>query len=309
MYSSFVPPRRVKIGDAASFVGTTPRAIRHYHEIGLLPEPERGGDDRRRYGYEEMIRLLWIRKMADAGIALDDIRDAFADTAPADAGADAGAEADSDRGVADVLGRLEEALVAREAELRRQRTAVQRMRTLGNRMGLLSDFVTDRFTGLPEGSLRQTDLDTLLVTERLFGPIGAAVQASRFLALAAHPDLREESDRVDAAEEALDDTVAVDDPRVAQVAAERHAFELALHAAIEDSDLAESEEALFDSWDALHPETAGEGGDEAGQDSGRTQKTMGLAEAVGKMPYDFSPARLRCMELTLEMTVQGSPAP
>jgi DNA-binding transcriptional MerR regulator len=77
MYSSFIPPRQVKIGDAAAFVGTTPRAIRHYHEIGLLPEPERGGDDRRRYGYDDMIRLLWIRKLADAGIALDDIRDAL----------------------------------------------------------------------------------------------------------------------------------------------------------------------------------------------------------------------------------------
>ncbi len=41
MRSSFVPPRQVKIGDAAAFVGSTPRAIRHYHEIGLLPEPDR----------------------------------------------------------------------------------------------------------------------------------------------------------------------------------------------------------------------------------------------------------------------------
>lgn len=41
MHPSFVPPRQVKIGDAATFAGTTPRAIRHYHEIGLLPEPER----------------------------------------------------------------------------------------------------------------------------------------------------------------------------------------------------------------------------------------------------------------------------
>jgi hypothetical protein len=44
MHSSFVSPRQVKIGDAAAFAGTTPRAIRHYHEIGLLPEPERGGN-------------------------------------------------------------------------------------------------------------------------------------------------------------------------------------------------------------------------------------------------------------------------
>lgn len=296
MYSSFIPPRQVKIGDAAAFVGTTPRAIRHYHEIGLLPEPERGGDDRRRYGYEDMIRLLWIRKMADAGIALDDIRDAFADTASAGA---APAVADGDHGIAGILERLEETLVAQEAELRRQRTAVQRMRTEGSRMGLLSDFVTSRLKGPPEGSLRQADLDNLLVIERIFGPLGAAVNATRYIALATHPDLRAESDRVDAAEEALDDTVAVDDPRVAQVAAERHAFEKALDAVIEDSGLAQEDDALFDSWDALHP--ADEGADEAGQGSGREQGSMSAWEATGKMPYDWAPARLRCIQLAAEL--------
>ncbi|MFI2315334.1 MerR family transcriptional regulator [Streptomyces sp. CB00072] len=297
MYSSFVPPRQVRIGDAAAFVGTTPRAIRHYHEIGLLPEPVRGGDDRRRYGYEDMIRLLWIRRTADAGIALDDIRDAFADPASAGAG---------DDGIASILERLEETLVAQEAELRRQRTAVQRMRTEGSRMGLLSDFVTGRLRNLPEGSLRRADLDSLLVTERIFGPLGAAVQAGRFIALATHPDLRAESDRVDAAEEALDDTIAVDDPRVARVAAERHAFEEALHAAIEDSGLAADDDALFDSWDALHPasadEGAGAGADETGRDSDRGHESMSVLEAIGKMPYDFSPARLRCMELAEELS-------
>ncbi|MGQ4715675.1 MerR family transcriptional regulator [Streptomyces anulatus] len=296
MYSSFVPPRQVRIGDAAAFVGTTPRAIRHYHEIGLLPEPVRGGDGRRRYGYEDMIRLLWIRRTAAAGIALDDIRDAFADPAPA------GDDGDDGDGIASILERLEEALVAREAELRRQRTAVQRMRTEGSRMGLLSDFVTGRLKSLPGGSLRQADLDTLLVTERIFGPLGAAVQAGRFIALATHPELREESDRVDAAEEALDDTIAVDDPRVARVAAERHAFEEALHAVIEDSGLAAGDDALFDSWDALHPDAAdeGAGADETGQGSGRGHELTSVLEAIGKMPYDFSPARLRCMELAEE---------
>ncbi|WP_454858245.1 MerR family transcriptional regulator [Promicromonospora soli] len=291
MYSSFIPPRQVKIGDAAAFVGTTPRAIRHYHEIGLFPEPERGSDDRRRYGYEDMIRLLWIRKMADAGIALDDIRDAFADTSSAGT--------DSDHGIVGVLERLEETLVAQEAALQRQRTAVQRMRTQGSRTGLLSDFVTSRLESLPEGSLRQADLDDLLVSERIFGPLGAAVRATRFFALATHPDLREESDRVDAAEEALDDAVAVEDPRVAQVAAERHAFEDRLDAVIEDSGLAQSDDALFDSWDALHPATADE--HEAGQSSDRWQESMTAFAAIRRMPYDFSPARLRSMQLAEEL--------
>ena len=296
MYSSFIPPRQVKIGDAAAFVGTTPRAIRHYHQIGLLPEPERGGDNRRRYGYEDMIQLLWIRKMADAGVALDDIRAAFADTASA--GAVSGG-AESDHGIAGILERLEETLVAKEAELLRQRAAVQRMRTEGSRMGLLSDFVTSRLKDLPEGSLRQADLDNLLVIERVFGPLGAALNATRYITLATHPGLREESDRVEAAEEALDDTIAVDDPRVAQVAAERRAFDEALEAVIEESISEQSDDALFDSWDALHPATAGE--DDADQDSGKGQRSMSAVEAFGKMPYDFSPARLRCIQLVEDL--------
>lgn len=295
----FVTPRQVTIGDAATFVGTTPRAIRHYHDIGLLPEPERGSDGRRRYGYEDMVRLLWIRKMADAGIALDDIRDAFAVTAAAGAG--------TDQDVAGVLGRLETTLADKEAELQRQRTAVQRMRTRGSRTGLLSDVVSGRLETLPEGSLRQADLDSLLVMERIFGPLGAALNATRFIALATQPELREESDRVDAAEDALDDTVAVDDPRVAQVAAQRHAFDLALTAHIEDSGLAQDDEALCDSWDAMHPPSADE--DEAARGSSGGQDAISVLEAVGKMPYDFSPARLRCMELAAELAAHEPPAP
>jgi DNA-binding transcriptional MerR regulator len=282
MLSSFMPPRQVKIGDAAAFVGITPRAIRHYHEIGLLPEPERGGDDRRRYGYEDMIRLLWISRMADAGIALDDIRGAFTTD-----GADRGG------GIADILERVEETLARQEAELRRQRTAVQRMRTEGSRMGLLSDIVTQRLKDLPEGSLRPADLDTLLVTERMLGPLVAAIQATRFIALALHPSLRESSDRVDVAEEALDDSVAVDDPRVAQVAAQRHAFEETLHAVIAASDLDQDLDALID--------------EEADRGSDRPQAgSLSVLEAMRKMPYDFSPARLRCMDLALELSAQNT---
>lgn len=291
MFSSFIPPRRVAIGDAAAFVGTTPRAIRHYHQIGLLPEPERGSDDRRRYGYDEMIRLLWIRRMADAGIALDDIRDAFTVAAVA-------AEPDSDSDVARVLERLEASLVARQAVIEQQRTAVQRMRAQGSRLGVLSDIVSDRLTGLPEEALRQDELDTLLVTERMFGAAVASVQASRFIALATHPDLREDSDRVNAAEEALDDSVAVDDPRVAEVAAERHAFEAALHAVIESSGLAQADHARLDAWDEGSPAPA-DGASACGATS--------LAETVRMMPYDFSPARWRCMELALELDGPGTP--
>ena len=172
-------------------------------------------------------------------------------------------------------------------------------------MGLLSDFVTDRLTSLPGGSLRQADLDTLLVTERIFGPLGAAVQATRFIVLATHPLLRAESDHVDDAEEALDDDVAVDDPRVAQVAAQRHAFENALHAVIEESGLDRADDALFDAWDVLHP-PADDGANDPGS-GGREPGSVSAVEAVAMLPLDFSPARLRCMELAAELSARDLP--
>ncbi|MBF4631248.1 MerR family transcriptional regulator [Clavibacter michiganensis subsp. phaseoli] len=313
MHPSLIPPRQVRIGDAAAFVGTTPRAIRHYHQIGLLPEPERGADDRRRYGYAEMIRLLWIRRMADAGIALDDIRDAFADPAPA--GADADADADdrgtpgADADVAGILARLEATLVAQEAELGRQRAAVRRMRARGSRLGLLSDFVATRLEGLPAGSLRPADLDDLLVVERVLGPLGAALNATRHIAIATLPGLRAASDRVEAAEEALDDTVAVDDPRVAEVAAERRAFEAMLHAAMDGSDLPRLDGELVDAWDALHPEGVDDADDADEVGSARSARSLSAMDAIARMPYDLSPARLRCMELAAESYVSETPAP
>jgi DNA-binding transcriptional MerR regulator len=292
-------PRQVLIGDAAAFVGTTPRAIRHYHQLGLLPERERGGDGRRRYGYAEVIRLLWIRRMADAGISLDDIRDAFDGAAPGGA--------DGEDEVAGVLARLEDSLAAQEAELQRKRASVQRMRALGGRLGLLDDLVSGRLEAAPEGSLRQDDLDTLLVTERIFGPLGAAVQAGRFLALAADPALRAESDRVDAAEEALDDTVAVDDPRVAQVAAERHEFETALMRVAEESGQLEEDDAIFAAWDERHPLEDAAPATEP--EPARASRARSAADVIRMMPYDFSPARLRSMELAVHLGAEAAQTP
>lgn len=265
-------PRRVKIGDAAAFAGTTPRAIRHYHAIGLLAEPERGSDDRRRYGYDDMIRLLWIREMADAGISLDDIRATFKGAT----------------GIEQSLARLEECLASKAAAIEAQRAAVHHLREVGSPLGLLSPLVTGRLRDLPPGALRSADLDTLLVTERIFGPLGAAIQANRFIVLATHPELRAEEDRLAEAEAALDDTMSPDDPRIEDLAAQRCDHEIALAATIEKCGLEEALNVLLDRED----EHAGEEGDEA---------RMSAMEAIGKMPYDFSPARVRYEERVIEL--------
>jgi DNA-binding transcriptional MerR regulator len=66
----------VKIGDVAERAGTTPRTVRYYEEIGLLP----GGGDRpagahRVYTDADVERLVHILRLKELlGVSLDDLR-------------------------------------------------------------------------------------------------------------------------------------------------------------------------------------------------------------------------------------------
>src|SRR3954465_15271835 len=61
------------IGQLASYARVTVRAVRHYHQIGLLPEPERDLSGYRRYGASTVVSLIKIRTLADAGVPLSEI--------------------------------------------------------------------------------------------------------------------------------------------------------------------------------------------------------------------------------------------
>jgi DNA-binding transcriptional MerR regulator len=58
------------IGQLADFTGVTVRAIRHYHQRGLLPEPPRDRSGYRRYDAQAVLHLLRIKVLADAGVPL-----------------------------------------------------------------------------------------------------------------------------------------------------------------------------------------------------------------------------------------------
>jgi DNA-binding transcriptional MerR regulator len=62
------------IGQLASYAGVTIRAVRHYHQIGLLPEPERDGSGYRTYDAAAVVRLVRIRTLAEAGVPLARVR-------------------------------------------------------------------------------------------------------------------------------------------------------------------------------------------------------------------------------------------
>ncbi len=49
------------ISQLAKYVGVTVRAVRHYHALGLLPEPSRDDSGYRRYGADAVIALTRIK--------------------------------------------------------------------------------------------------------------------------------------------------------------------------------------------------------------------------------------------------------
>ena len=61
------------IGQLAAYAGVTVRTVRHYHQIGLLPEPERDASGYRKYGAPAVVSLIKIRTLADAGVPLAQI--------------------------------------------------------------------------------------------------------------------------------------------------------------------------------------------------------------------------------------------
>ena len=58
------------IGQLASYTGVTVRAIRHYHQRGLLAEPARDASGYRRYDGRAVVELIRIKTLAEAGVPL-----------------------------------------------------------------------------------------------------------------------------------------------------------------------------------------------------------------------------------------------
>ena len=61
---------KLTIGQVAAYVGVTIRAIRHYHQRGLLTEPDRDASGYRRYDASAVVDLIKIKTLADSGVPL-----------------------------------------------------------------------------------------------------------------------------------------------------------------------------------------------------------------------------------------------
>ncbi|QCQ16306.1 MerR family transcriptional regulator [Microbacterium sp. RG1] len=103
----------MRSGELARLAGVTVRALRHYHQEGVLPEPERGSNGYREYRVSDLVRVLRIRRLAAVGIPLDEMA-ALLDGEAADPGA--------------LLDTLDAELAAQIDRLRAQRSLIARLR-------------------------------------------------------------------------------------------------------------------------------------------------------------------------------------
>lgn len=124
----------ITISQLARYAGVTARAVRHYHQIGLLPEPERDRSGYRTYDAAAVVRLIRIHTLAEAGVPLARVQDLL------DADADGFA-----RGVEEIDAQL-------RAEVRRLQATRKRLTRLaaGEQLALPTSVVDylDRVRGL-----------------------------------------------------------------------------------------------------------------------------------------------------------------
>jgi DNA-binding transcriptional MerR regulator len=97
----------MRIGELADLVGISTRAIRHYHHVGLLPEPARKANGYREYSLRDAVGLARVRRLTELGLSLDEVGDVLA--------------GDAGRDLAEILRELDADLARQEADLRRRR--------------------------------------------------------------------------------------------------------------------------------------------------------------------------------------------
>jgi len=115
----------MRIGELAGLVGISTRAIRHYHHVGLLPEPERKANGYREYSLRDAVELARVRRLSELGLSLDEVGDALA--------------GDADRDLVEILRQLDADLARQEADLRQRRARLAQLLRQAEAGGELSE--------------------------------------------------------------------------------------------------------------------------------------------------------------------------
>lgn len=207
----------MRIGELAGVAGVSTRAVRHYHRIGLLPEPPRHTNGYREYSLRDAVELCRIRRLTELGLSLEEVRDVLAD--------------DSGRDLAEILAELDADLARQEDVLRQRRARLGRLLAEVSDTGALpshapvSESLSALFASMagvaagepgPEPAMVAKERELLALLDTGRGDhrdgIGAALRS-----LSADPAYLARVYPLYAQLDALADA-PVDDPRVAEVA-------------------------------------------------------------------------------------------
>ncbi|MEV6522410.1 MerR family transcriptional regulator [Longispora sp. NPDC051575] len=230
----------ITIGRLADYAGVTIKAIRHYHERGLLAEPDRDASGYRRYTARHAVDLVKIRTLAGAGVPLARVRDLL--------------DADPDA-LASAITAIDRDLRDRIAELRRTRGHLAQLRG-GDQLFVAPDvaaFLDDlRALGVSERQLRLERDGWILM--RTASPADADAWIAEKRGLLAEPGFRALYLDHDAAFD-----WSPDDPRLPGLADRTRAWFAAHHSATETrpvhnpaiARLAAQPEASSPAWDRL----------------------------------------------------------
>lgn len=74
----------MQIGQVAAIAGVSTRAVRHYHAVGVLPEPARRGNAYREYDSCDLLTLLRVVRLTALGLSLAEVRDVLGDRSGAE---------------------------------------------------------------------------------------------------------------------------------------------------------------------------------------------------------------------------------
>lgn len=153
----------MRSSEIAKIAGCTVRTLRHYHAIGLLPEPPRGQNGYRDYGAEDLARVLRVKRLASLGFSLDRIGEVIdqMDASPADA---AGAGAD---GALDELDRELAAQIERLEEQRRT-IALLKAERLDPDLPVRFAQAVRTLIDYKEGAITSGEREALLITGHLY---------------------------------------------------------------------------------------------------------------------------------------------
>ncbi|MFC0545812.1 MerR family transcriptional regulator [Kutzneria chonburiensis] len=191
----------MRIGELAGLAGVSTRTVRHYHRIGLLPEPSRRENGYRTYELRDLVLLLRTRRLVELGLSLEEVADALSD--------------DRGRDLVEIIREIDASLASQQEQIARQRAAIADL--LAADGDLRSPALVDVLSSLGDHPARERESLVAELIESLTGNLDL------YESVAADPSLRSQILAVETEFAALVD-VSPTSPVVEELASRARSF-------------------------------------------------------------------------------------